>query len=91
MMGGAGVSDQRQRAQVNVAAAHYRKHFGRSPDGIWLPECGYMPGHEVFLKEAGLRYSFLESHGLTDAHPRPSFGVHARIVSPGGIVFFGAV
>ena len=60
-----------------------------SPDGIWLPECGYMPGHEVFLKEAGLRFSFLESHGLTDAHPRPSFGVHAPIVSPGGIVFFG--
>ena len=48
-----------------------------------------MPGHEVFLKEAGLRFSFLESHGLTDAHPRPSFGVHAPIVSPGGIVFFG--
>ncbi len=48
-----------------------------------------MPGHDVFLKEAGLRYSFLESHGLTDAFPRPSFGVHAPIVSPGGIVFFG--
>ena len=26
---------------------------------------------------------FLEAHGLTDAHPRPSFGVHAPIVSPG--------
>jgi 1,4-alpha-glucan branching enzyme len=80
---------QAVRAQVHVAVGHYRKHFGRGPDGIWLPECGYMPGHEVFLKEAGLRFSFLESHGLTDAHPRPSFGVHAPIVSPGGIVFFG--
>ena len=80
---------QAVRAQVQVAVAHYRKHFGRRPDGIWLPECGYLPGHEVFLKEAGLRFSFLESHGLTDAHPRPSFGVHAPIVSPGGVVFFG--
>ena len=30
-----------------------------------------MPGHERFLREAGIRFSFLESHGLTDAHPRP--------------------
>ena len=80
---------QAVRAQVHVAAQHYRKHFGRDPDGIWLPECAYLPGHEVFLKEAGIRFSFLESHGLTDAHPRPSYGVHAPIVSPGGVVFFG--
>jgi 1,4-alpha-glucan branching enzyme len=77
------------RAQVQVAVAHYRSTLGRDPAGIWLPECGYLPGHEVFLKEAGLRYSFLEAHGLTDAHPRPSHGVLAPIVSPGGIVFFG--
>jgi 1,4-alpha-glucan branching enzyme len=79
---------QAVRAQVHVAAQHYRRHFGRDAEGIWLPECGYLPGHEVYLKEVGLRFSFLESHGLTDAHPRPSFGVHAPIVSPGGIVFF---
>jgi 1,4-alpha-glucan branching enzyme len=79
---------QAVRAQVHVAAQHYRQHFGRDPQGIWLPECGYLPGHEVYLKEVGLRYAFLESHGLTDAHPRPSFGVHAPIASPGGIVFF---
>jgi len=76
------------RAQIHVAAQHYRKHFDRDPTGIWLPECGYMPGHETYLKEVGLRYSFLESHGLLDAHPRPAYGVHAPIVSPGGIVFF---
>jgi len=80
---------QAVRAQVHIAAQHYRQHFGRDPQGIWLPECGYLPGHEVYLKEVGLRYAFLESHGLTDAHPRPSFGVHAPIASPGGIVFFG--
>ena len=77
------------RAQIHVGVQHYRKHFERDPLGIWLPECGYLPGHEVFLREAGLRFSFLEAHGLTEAHPRPSFGVHAPIVSPGGIVFFG--
>jgi len=79
---------QAVRAQVQVAANHYRKHLDRDPAGIWLPECGYQPGQETYLKEAGLRYSFLESHGLTDAHPQPTHGVHAPIVSPGGIVFF---
>ncbi|HEX9202999.1 MAG TPA: 1,4-alpha-glucan branching protein domain-containing protein, partial [Vicinamibacteria bacterium] len=80
---------QAVRAQVQVAARHYRKHFDRDPTGIWLPECGYLPGHEAYLREAGLRFSFLEAHGLTDAHPRPSAGVHAPIASPGGIAFFG--
>jgi 1,4-alpha-glucan branching enzyme len=77
------------RAQVMVGAEHHLRVLGRAARGIWLPECGYYPGQEVFLKEAGLRFSFLEAHGLTDAHPRPTFGVHAPIVSPGGIVFFG--
>jgi 1,4-alpha-glucan branching enzyme len=80
---------QSVRAQVHVAVQHYRRHFDRDPFGIWLPECGYLPGHEAYLKEVGLRYSFLEAHGLVEAHPGPSFGVHAPIVSPGGIVFFG--
>jgi 1,4-alpha-glucan branching enzyme len=80
---------QAVRAQVQVAAEHYRGLLDSGPRGIWLPECGYLPGHEQYLREAGLAFSFLESHGLTDAHPRPTHGVHAPILSPGGIVFFG--
>lgn len=77
------------RAQVLIARDYHRELFGRDPEGIWLPECGYMPGHERFLDEAGIRYSFLEAHGLTEAHPRPSHGVHAPILSPGGVAFLG--
>jgi 1,4-alpha-glucan branching enzyme len=77
------------RAQVQVAVSHYRRLLDRAPDGIWLPECAYYPGVEAYLKDEGLRYSFLEAHGLEDAHPQPRFGVHAPIASPGGIVFFG--
>jgi 1,4-alpha-glucan branching enzyme len=80
---------QAVRAQVQIGAGSYRRHFERDAVGIWLPECGYVPGHEVYLREAGLRFSFLEAHGLLEAHPRPSFGAHAPIVSPGGVVFFG--
>ena len=80
---------QAVRAQIQVAAAHYRKTLSADPVGIWLPECGYMPGHEAYLREEGIRFSFLESHGLTEAHPRPSHGVLAPIMSPGGVAFFG--
>jgi 1,4-alpha-glucan branching enzyme len=77
------------RAQVQVATTDFRRIFGYDPEGIWLPECGYFEGIETFLVEAGLRYSFLEAHGLTNASPSPSFGVMAPIMSTGGIAFFG--
>jgi 1,4-alpha-glucan branching enzyme len=77
------------RAQIAVGAETTRRVMGRATPGMWLPECAYHPGQEPFLKEAGIGYSFLEAHGLTDAHPRPTRGVYAPIVSRGGIVFFG--
>jgi len=46
------------RAQIQVAATQYEKLFGRRARGIWLPECGYQPGHDEFLKEAGIRYFY---------------------------------
>jgi 1,4-alpha-glucan branching enzyme len=77
------------RAQVLEGAATTRRLVGATAKGMWLPECAYQPGHEVFLKEAGVGFSFLEAHGITHAHPRPTRGVLAPIVSCGGIVFFG--
>jgi 1,4-alpha-glucan branching enzyme len=77
------------RAQVAVGTQTHRRILGAGAVGIWLPECGYMPGHETYLHEAGLAFSFLETHGLTEAEPRPSHGVLAPILSPGGIAFFG--
>jgi 1,4-alpha-glucan branching enzyme len=80
---------QAVRAQVQVGAQAHRRILGAAPVGIWLPECGYMPGQEVYLHEAGIAFSFLETHGVTEADPRPSHGVLAPILSPGGIAFFG--
>ncbi|GAB4326628.1 MAG: glycoside hydrolase family 57 protein [Candidatus Sumerlaeia bacterium] len=77
------------RAQVLVAAQHYEEHFGRPPRGIWLPECGYYPGVEEFLKEAGLRFFFVDTHGLLLADRRPQFGVFAPVYCPNGVAAFG--
>jgi 1,4-alpha-glucan branching enzyme len=29
--------------QIRAAKENYKKHFGRDPRGIWLPECAYRP------------------------------------------------
>jgi 1,4-alpha-glucan branching enzyme len=76
-------------AQLEIAAAHYEKHFGRRPHGIWLPECGYAPGVDELLKEAGIRYFFTDSHGILFGSPRPRYGVFAPIYCPSAVAAFG--
>ena len=77
------------RAQVSTACDHYEKTFGRRPRGIWLPECGYYPGYDAFLKENGLEYFFVDSHGVLFAEPRPKYGTFAPIRTPHGVYAFG--
>jgi len=76
------------RAQISVGAAHYRVHFGRDAPGIWLPECGYYPGVERFLADEGIRYFFLDTHGLLEAQPRPVYGVYAPVFTEAGVAAF---
>ena len=52
------------RAQVHVAADLYEKHFGQRPRGMWLGECGYVPGVDELLREAAIRYFFVDTHGI---------------------------
>lgn len=77
------------RAQVSIAAQQYRHHFGRDPVGIWLPECGYYPGVERYLADEGLRYFFLDTHGILDATPRPRYGVFSPLYTSAGVAAFG--
>lgn len=77
------------RAQVRVACDHYAKCFGRAPRGVWLPECAYVPEVEPALREAGLRWFVLESHGVLHATPRPVHGLFAPLWTPSGLAVFG--
>lgn len=38
--------DETIDVQVRLAVEVHRKHFGRNPRGIWLPECAYRPGYD---------------------------------------------
>ena len=76
------------RAQIKVAAAHYRMHFGRDPRGIWLPECGYAPGLDKALASENIRFFFVDAHALAHAVPRPRRGLYAPIYTPSGVAAF---
>ncbi|MDQ3814285.1 MAG: DUF1957 domain-containing protein, partial [Armatimonadota bacterium] len=36
-------TDEAVQAQVRLGVDTYKRHFGRQPRGIWLPECAYRP------------------------------------------------
>ncbi len=70
------------RVQIEQGAREHERHFGRRPKGIWLAECGYAPGVDELLAEAGIKYFFVDTHGVLFAHPRPRYGVYAPVACP---------
>ena len=83
------VNEKTVRAQIGVGVQTYEKYFGKKPRGIWLPECGYVPEADKYLKEFGIEYIITESHGILYANPTPIYGTFAPIVSPEGVIAFG--
>jgi 1,4-alpha-glucan branching enzyme len=84
-----GINESDARAQIMIGVEHYKKVFGRPPRGFWLPECGYYPGVDKILKEAGVKYFILDSHGVVNADPVPKYSVYAPIYCPSGVAAFG--
>ncbi len=83
------VNEKTVRAQIGVAVKCYEKYFGKKPRGIWLPECGYVPEADKYLREFGIDYAIVESHGILYADPTPIYGTFAPIVSPENLIVFG--
>ena len=83
------ITEQTVKAQIAVGVQTYEKYFGRKPRGIWLPECGYVPEADKYLKKFGIEYVITESHGILYASPAPVYGTYAPIVSPTGVIAFG--
>jgi len=83
------VNEESIYAQLSMAVRTHERILGRRPRGIWLPECGYKPGVDRILKEFGIDYFLLDSHGLLNADPRPKYGVHRPVRTPAGPAAFG--
>ncbi len=72
--------DESINLQLRAAVEAYKRHFGRSPRSIWLPECAYRPayvaedgrarpGLEDFLDRHDLRLFFAETHMIEGGRP----------------------
>lgn len=81
-------SDSSLKSQYQLGVDSYKRHFGRAPQGIWLPECAYRPaqdgrpGIEKWLYEAGIKYFFTESFviaGGKNAELRRDFGPYGKV------------
>lgn len=73
-------TDESIQAQIKTGVESYKKHFGRMPKGIWLPECAYRPAQEqtdpetgkpvlrpaieAFLFDQGIQHFFTEYHAI---------------------------
>ncbi|MGI6620311.1 MAG: glycoside hydrolase family 57 protein [Bacillota bacterium] len=82
------LTDASIRVQVKTGLNAFRRHFGHTPKGFWLPECAYIPHVEPVLKAEGVEYFILETHGLLFSTPRPRFGYHAPVATPNGLLAF---
>ena len=82
------VSETAVRNQVYTGVETFKSNFGFSPTGFWLPECGYYPGLESILEEAGINYFFADTHGVMYASQRPEHGVYAPLDCGNGVAVF---
>ncbi|MBL0386209.1 DUF1957 domain-containing protein [Tumebacillus sp. ITR2] len=82
------MTEEAVRAQLQTAVDLHTEHFGRAPQGIWLPECGYAPELDLLLKECGLRFFFTDAHGVSTAEPAPVFGTASPVLTPHGVAAF---
>ena len=76
------------RPQLELGVRGFERLVGRRPTGAWLAECAYHPSFDEEIARAGIRFTVLDTHGVSNARPRPPFGVHAPIASPSGVAFF---
>ena len=84
--------DSSVSAQLATGVRTYRRHFGRDPRAIWLPECAYRPAYEQdgvvrlgledFLAEVGVRLFFAETHTVVGG--RPVGKAMAEVIGPYG-------
>jgi 1,4-alpha-glucan branching enzyme len=77
-----------RRAQIEVGRRNYLKHFGRQPQGIWVPECAYDAGVGGLLRDAGIRFFITDAHAIMFGQPQPRRGIYAPVLTPEGVAAF---
>lgn len=61
-------------AQIKCGIVEHIRHFGKKPQGIWLPECGYSSRLAPVLHRNGIQYFVVDSHTIQHAEPALEYG-----------------
>jgi 1,4-alpha-glucan branching enzyme len=77
------------QAQLEVAIASYRSHFGKLPQGFWLPELGWSGELETHLRAYNFGYTIVDTHGLVFGRPHAEKGSFYPARTPRGIFVLG--
>ncbi len=74
------VNEKQLELKLQLVYKPMKNILEENPRGIWLPECGYVPESDKYLKEFGIEYIITESHGILYADPTPIYGTFAPII-----------
>ena len=70
-----------RRTEIRWGIADFRRRFGRSPEGMWLPETAVDAATLDDLSAEGIRFTVLAPHQV---EPVPDDGRPGRYVTPSG-------
>lgn len=76
------------QAQFEVALSSYRANFGRHPHGFWLPELGWAPELERYLRAYTIGYTIVNTHALLLGNPPAQKGSFYPVKTPQGIFVY---
>jgi len=77
------------QAQFEAAAGAYRDLFDGRPQGFWLPELGWTPGLDRWLRAYNFAYTIVDTHGLLRGRPAPDRGVFYPVRTRRGVFILG--
>lgn len=75
--------------QFYQAISNFVDYFGFYPEGVWLPECAYVPFLDEILRKYGIKYTFIESHGVIFSKDFCRYGTFLPYQTRQGLIVFG--
>ncbi|GHU46699.1 glycoside hydrolase [Spirochaetia bacterium] len=81
--------DESMQAQIETALSSYRHCLGKYLLGFWLPELGWTPEVEKYLRAYNFGYTIVESHALVFADPPARCGSFYPAKTKEGLFLLG--
>lgn len=75
-------------AQIELGIQSHLNAFGHISRGFWLPECGYFPGLEQYLKSKGVSWFQTASQSMLLSPDKVEDGTFRPVRCPNGLVAF---